>query len=152
MSSETEFVTSTVRRWLGRLEKAGNINTDNPNAEIAEAANILLDALSHFCDDDLIMGVGSSGELKSFAIFMWAPDPNIRAQILHISAFGSLVDEHGMGRALMNEVILEAKRIDLDAVAVHPSEKSESFYTRLGFVPYPGSYEGDLIYWIRKPT
>jgi GNAT superfamily N-acetyltransferase len=51
---------------------------------------------------------------------------------------------NGVGAALVSAVVHEARRLGLDYLVVHPSERSFSLYPRAGFADSPGLLELDL--------
>lgn len=51
---------------------------------------------------------------------------------------------HGLGAALVDAVVAEARREGLDYVVVHPSEQAFPLYRRAGFAESAGALELDL--------
>ena len=51
---------------------------------------------------------------------------------------------HGVGAALLEQLVERARDLRLDYLTVHPSERSFSFYRRAGFRAWDGVLELDL--------
>lgn len=129
----------TEYTW-GVNKKIYDYYEDLPVSEDVEEALGLLGRDLYFHEGSpMLICRGPKNEPLGYAVYEVGYNYRFKEDVLFIISLGSLTDEPGTGRALINELKRRAKYRGLSIITVVlQHEGLIPFYEKMGFVEYPG--------------